>query len=121
MHTNTLLAVLTLISLVACKKQESSPASGGNSPVNTPAVAVPLTPPAPVSIAPPEIVATAPSPPADFAALNQALQLWVPINGFPKDLNDLVKAKFIPQLPSLPPGKKFAIDQANLRVIMVDQ
>lgn len=120
MKTLHLLALLALGSTLGCKKDE---ANSANPAPPSAAEASPATaaPPAPVSIAPPEIVATAPAPPASFSALNQALQLWVPIKGFPKDLNELVTAKYIAQLPPLPPGKKFAIDQASIRVILVDQ
>lgn len=119
MKTNHLVVLLALGAIVGCSKPETIPATAAT-PSGTEGSGVAVTSPTPVSIAPPELVATAPAPPADFAALNKALQLWVPINGFPKDLNELVKAKFVPQLPPLPPGKKFAIDQANLRVILVD-
>ena len=120
MKTPHLLVLLTLASTLGCKKENAN--SANPAPATAAEAASPTAaPPAPVSIVPPEIVATAPAPPANFAALNQALQLWVPIKGFPKDLNELVTAKYIAQLPPLPPGKKFAIDESNIRVIVVDQ
>lgn len=119
MKTRHFVILLGIGVTVGCSKPDASSPTSTAPRADDGSAAAALSP-APVAIAPPELVATAPTPPADFAALNKALQLWVPINGFPKDLNELVKAKFVPALPPLPPGKKFAIDQANLRVILVD-
>lgn len=39
----------------------------------------------------------------------------------PKDLNDLVKAGLIKELPTPPPGKTFMIDRKNNRVVVVNK
>jgi hypothetical protein len=39
----------------------------------------------------------------------------------PKDVNELITGGYIKQLPAPPPGKKFAIDAKNRRVIVVNK
>ena len=54
--------------------------------------------------------------------LTELLNAWVMSkNTLPKDLDEFVKAKMIPKLPTPPPGKKLAIDQKGMRVVLVDQ
>lgn len=86
----------------------------------TPAAAAPAVDAVPVTLATPAQAVVPPPTGAEFEALNKALEQWVPINGYPKDLSVLVNAKLVSRLPPLPPGKKFAIDEKNLRVIVVN-
>lgn len=81
----------------------------------------PAVEPTPVTLTTPAQAAVPAPTGAEFESLNKALEQWAPINGIPKDLNVLVSAKMVPRLPPLPPGKRFAIDEKNLRVILVNQ
>ncbi len=40
---------------------------------------------------------------------------------FPKNMDELAKSGYITQMPKPPGGKKFAIDEAHFRVILVDK
>lgn len=54
--------------------------------------------------------------------LTEALHRYLEANGrMPQDFNQLVVTKFIKQVPTPPPGKKFAIDRQRLQVVIVDQ
>jgi hypothetical protein len=56
----------------------------------------------------------------DLAAINQAIQMFqVDESRFPKDLNELVEQKYLPQLPAPPPGSKLAYDPATGKVSVV--
>ena len=39
----------------------------------------------------------------------------------PKDLNELVASKYLTNLPTPPPGQKYAIDPTKLEVMLVNQ
>ena len=61
-------------------------------------------------------------PPVTVEALTEALRTYMQVSSdYPKELQALVDRKLIPRLPSLPPGKKFAIDRQNIAVIVVDK
>lgn len=105
-----ILSALVAASLImGCKKKKPTEA------------ALPVMDLVPVELATPAQAATGQGTGPEFEALHQALEQWVPLNGYPTNLSILVAAKLVPQLPPLPPGKKFAIDQARLRVILVNQ
>lgn len=58
----------------------------------------------------------------DLAALKQAIQMFQVEEGrWPRDLNELVTAKLIPQIPTPPPGMKLVYDPATGEVKMVRQ
>jgi hypothetical protein len=58
----------------------------------------------------------------DVASLNQAIQLFNVDHGRnPKDLNELVQEKFIPQLPAAPYGMKLDYDPTSGKVSVVKQ
>lgn len=54
--------------------------------------------------------------------LTEALQRHVEATGkMPADFNALVTGKYISKLPPPPPGKRFAVDRANLQVVLLGQ
>ena len=58
----------------------------------------------------------------DTASLNQAIQLFNVEKGRnPKDLNELVKEKFIPQIPAAPYGTKLVYDAESGKVSVVKE
>ena len=58
----------------------------------------------------------------DTASLNQAIQLFNVEKGRnPKDLDELVREKFIPQIPDVPYGSKLSYDANSGEVRVVNQ
>lgn len=58
----------------------------------------------------------------DTTSLNQAIQLFNVEKGRnPKDLNELVEQKFIPQIPAAPYGTKLVYDSGSGKVTVVKQ
>jgi len=58
----------------------------------------------------------------DLVALTKALRNYSQWKmRVPKDLNELVLARYITNLPVPPPGQKLAIDEEHLEVILVDK
>jgi len=58
----------------------------------------------------------------DTSSLNQAIQLFNVEKGRnPKDLNELVEQKFIPQIPPAPAGTKLVYDSESGKVSVVKQ
>jgi len=58
----------------------------------------------------------------DLVNLNNAYQAFRSVEmRSPKDLNELVTSKQIQAIPPAPGGKKFMIDERNLRIILVNQ
>ena len=56
----------------------------------------------------------------DSAGLNQSVQLFFAQEGrYPKDLNELVKEKYIPAVPPAPNGMKIEYDPATGQVRIV--
>jgi hypothetical protein len=54
--------------------------------------------------------------------MTAALEAWFTSRGSaPANLQELVKAGFIKKMPTPPPGKEFAIDAKNLKVVLVDR
>lgn len=106
---------------------ETPPAAPETTAASTsqPELAPTITPPADVANAP-EVKPTAtPLTATDQAtvnALSVALREFRSVNlRFPKDLNELVTAGLLPKAPEPPNGKKFAIDQRNFQIVVVDQ
>ncbi len=58
----------------------------------------------------------------DTASLNQAIQLFNVEKGRnPRDLNELVQEKFIPQIPATPSGTKLVYDSVAGKVSVVKE
>jgi len=58
----------------------------------------------------------------DTASITKAVELFHVENGrFPKDLNELVTEKFLPQIPTPPRGMKITYDAATGKVKVVPQ
>lgn len=58
----------------------------------------------------------------DLVNLNNAYQAFRSVEmRSPRDLNELVTSKQLESIPPAPGGKKFVIDEANLRIILVNQ
>jgi hypothetical protein len=58
----------------------------------------------------------------ELASLNQAVQLFYAQEGrYPKDLNELVKEKYLPKIPDPPYGTKMSYDAAEGKVKIVPQ
>jgi hypothetical protein len=58
----------------------------------------------------------------DTVSLDKAIQLFNVEQGrYPKDLNELVQEKYIPQLPPVPYGTKLAYDAASGKVSVVKE
>jgi hypothetical protein len=137
--TNKRLSLLLAAALLLCgcgKKQRAPAATepptgaaeGKASLENL--IAKPAADPAPPPAAPSAEAPAGPStsaPDADKQVievkdLTAALHDWLIVHSnYPKDLNELVKENFIPKLPPAPPGKRFALDRRDHRVILVDK
>jgi hypothetical protein len=138
------LFVVASVSLVGCRKKEAqvpeSPASSDASAVAvetapSPVSPVPPPPGTPVAEAPPtepmpDIKDNLPTAANDASlapgAVHQPLTLalhryFESRNQMPQNFQQLVAAKFIDKIPTLPPGKKFAIDRRHLQVVVVNQ
>jgi len=58
----------------------------------------------------------------DTVAINQAIQLFQVDRGrLPKDLNELVQEKFLPQIPATPYGTKLSYDPQSGQVKVVKE
>jgi hypothetical protein len=58
----------------------------------------------------------------DVTSIQQAIQMFNVENGrYPKDLNELVEAKYLTRLPAAPYGMKIVYDAANGTVSVVKQ
>ncbi len=106
--------------LVGCGDKPNQPAGGGTTNAST-SSGNPLTAPVDylgaVSKAQQTAIKT-----VDTASLNQAIQLFNVDHGRnPKDLNELVDKKFIPQLPAAPYGMKIVYDEKTGKVSVVKQ
>ena len=78
---------------------------------------LPLTPAAKQQLADAEK-----SPEAALALMNEALKDWLLRHpDYPKSMNEFVTGRVLPQLPTPPPGKEFAIDRTRGVVVLVDK
>ncbi len=106
----TLVGLLLVASLSSGCRKKAEPA------------AAPTHPPVPVVLATSEQAATAtPVTGPEAEAVNKVLQLSAPVSGFPTDLSTLIDGRIVTKLPTAPPGKKLAIDQAKMRLILLNQ
>lgn len=86
-------------------------------PAAFPLACKPKAPPAPPAPATTSVRAD-----VTLEELTGALHLWLMKHPkLPTDVRELVSAKLVPGLPPLPPGKKFAIDAQQLKVVMVSE
>lgn len=127
-----LLAVLGL-SLTGCGDKPKpaeplrvAPPPRAATPEATPTGTEPAPPPAAVSqaaaISAIQNDVASSDPEVYLKRLTELLNAWVMSrNSFPANLDEFVKAKMIPKLPVPPPGKKLAIDQKGMRVVLADQ
>ena len=113
------LSVLTTSLLLGCGEKSDKPAtgatnaaSGGGSPLTAPVDYLRA-----VGKAQQSAVKT-----VDTASLNQAIQLFNVEKGRnPKDLDELVREKFIPQIPAAPYGTKLVYDAGAGKVSVVKE
>ena len=65
---------------------------------------------------------TAPGLSAAMAELTQALRKYsADRQRVPYTLNEIIGANYVKRMPQPPPGKKFALDRNQVRVILVDE
>lgn len=87
-----------------------------------PSPTTPTHPPAPVVLATPQQAATGtPVTGPEAEAINRALAMSAPVSGFPTDLSVLLDGKSVAKIPTPPPGKKLAIDQVKMRLILLNE
>jgi hypothetical protein len=110
------LAGVCLMALAGCGKKEAAPAKPTNDAVAT---GNPLT--APVDYLGAVSKAKKVSEKTiDTAYLNQAVQMFNAAEGrYPKDLNELVAEKYLPQMPQAPYNMKIEYDAARGQVKVV--
>ena len=117
------LLVGTLLCQTACKKPAkpvadivpAAPVAADPAPT-APAAGAPATPAAPASA---NAVATFLNS-SEFTDLSKAYQVfYLQKKRHTADLQELVKERYLRTIPPPPPGKSYAIDQKNLRVILV--
>ena len=65
---------------------------------------------------------TAPGLTAAMAELTQALRKYsAERQRVPYTLNEIIGANYVKRMPQPPPGKKFALDRNQVRVILVNE
>lgn len=139
-RTPILLLALSFAMMTGCRKRsqptpppaessttESTSATAPAAPAATPAIAAHA---APVSAPGVDIIEdrlpTAPpnsskSNPVDLP-LTEALHRYNEKTGkMPMDFNVLVAGKYIPAIPTAPPGKRYAIDRVHMQVVLINQ
>ncbi len=108
-----LLAVLALLVVSGCRKSDS-PTPGADSPATS--QEIPTTPKPPAAD-------TAAITEADLSGVLAGLTQAVRKFGFekqrmPKDLEELVAAGYLSAMPTAPAGKKFAINEKKVQVVL---
>jgi hypothetical protein len=118
MNKRILLSISAGLLLVGCGEQSdksagsTNSASSGSSPLNAPADYLGAL----------DKAHSAAIKTVDTSSLNQAIQMFNIEKGrFPKDLNELVTEKYVPQLPAPPHGMKLDYDAASGKVKVVKQ
>lgn len=120
------MAAAVLLSAAACRKSRK------DTEASSPSEVVPVVAPVPVATPTGAAAAAAPSAPAtedavtkfrnssEFADLSKAYQVfYLQQKRHTTDLQDLVRAKYLRAIPPAPPGKSYAVDQKNLKVILI--
>ena len=72
-----------------------------------------------------EAVSPPPAPPAasvkepTIEELNEAVQAWFTSRGRPPEsFEQMAQARFLPKVPTPPPGRQYVIDREKLRVVL---
>lgn len=111
-----LLAIAVAVLVSGCGENQSAPASSETNNASNPLTA-PVDYLGAVGKAQQQAIKT-----VDVASINSAIQLFHAEHGrFPADLNELVKEKFLPQVPAAPYGQKIIYDAASGQVRVVKQ
>ena len=109
-----LLTAATGLLLAGCGKKYDQPAPATNAPASGSLLTAPVDYLGAAAKAQQSAVKT-----VDTTSLNKAIEMFNVQEGrFPKDLNELVEKKFIPQLPTPPFGTKLEYD-ANAGTVRV--
>ena len=129
----SLSALFVLLAMTGCKKQEAAPKA--EPAPKAPGVSIDAAPssePAPANPVPPAPSADAPAADAadqpktsdaenvekvQYAYYSYCREHTSP----PRDFSVLVAEHYLPALPVAPPGKKFVLDNKNLKVLLVNQ
>jgi hypothetical protein len=119
MKTIFCLSALAGLFLVACSKENPASPSPPKTTNASAAFENPLNAPADYGKALVKAQTSAEKT-VDLAALAKAIEMFQVDKGrFPKDLNELVTGKFIPQIPAPPSGMKLLYDPATGEVTAV--
>lgn len=128
-------AVMAVV-IAGCRKKSSGPDASPSDPTPatgssgspaqkgtfTPAPAVPADSPAAKAHREMDQKLASGNPQLQLQVLDELVQAWVMSKGSPpKDLGELVKAKMLNSVPPAPPGKRFAVDQKQGRVVLANQ
>jgi hypothetical protein len=110
----TLLSLLALsLLLPGCSKNESKSAAAATNQPPTTASGNPITAPVDYLGAVAKAKRTAGSV-VNLASVNQSIQMfYAQEDRYPKDLNELVTARYLPAIPTAPPGKRLVYNPAN--------
>jgi hypothetical protein len=123
----TLGAALIVGLLTGCGKKDApteTPAAEPAAPAETAPTDAPPPPPVPggANSAPAPEAAPAEEKIDALTQVKNAIQSFVISNERPpKDLNELVRMKYLKSLPAAPPGKKFVYDPSRMDIKLVNQ
>ncbi|HKQ40458.1 MAG TPA: hypothetical protein VJ063_20475 [Verrucomicrobiae bacterium] len=121
MSKSFILLILVAGLFVACKKSQDTTSSGTSNPPPASASGNPVTAPADYLGAIAKGKKTADAK-IETASINKAAQMFYVQEGrYPKDLNELVRPDYLPQLPTPPPGMKFDYNPKTGEVKVVPQ
>ena len=121
MSKSFLLLIVVAGLCVACKKTQETTSSGSSNSPPASASGNPVTAPADYlgGIAKAKKTADAK---IETASISKAVQLFYAQEGrYPKDLNELVRPDYLPQLPAPPPGMKYDYNPKTGEVKVVPQ
>ena len=119
MSKSFILLILVAGLFVACKKSKDSSSTAGNP--STPSSGNPVTAPVDYLGAAGKAKRSADAT-LETASINKAVQLFYAQEGrFPKDLKELNRPEYLPQMPQPPPGMKFTYNPQTGEVKVVPQ
>ena len=117
MNARFCLSLAVSLFLVGCGEKSDKPGSSTNAASSGGLLTAPVDYLGAVAKAQQSAVKT-----VDTVSLNQAIQLFSVDHGRnPKDLNELVEQKYIPQIPTPPYGTKIVYDADSGKVQVVKQ
>ena len=117
MKTLACVIIAASLVLIGCGKSSTPPASSTNATSSGSVLTAPVDYLGAIGKAQQNAVKT-----VDTTSLTQAIQLFNVDKGRnPKDLNELVQEKYIPQIPTPPYGTKLDYDPASGRVKVVKE